>query len=322
MLIKSRKPWELPYSEVTPEVLYRSRRDFLRVAAAGAVGAVGAGVLSGCNMPIAEAQGQLPNVRKSPAFHVDDPPHTWEQITTYNNYYEFGTRKTDPAMYADALTVKPWTVKVDGHVAKPADYAYDDLVKPYALEERIYRFRCVERWSAIIPWVGFPLADLVKRLAPTSRAKYIAFETLERPSEMRGQHTDVLEWPYVEGLRMDEAMHPLTLMVVGLYGRELPKQNGAPIRLIVPWKYGFKSIKSIVRMRFVENEPPTAWNKATPNEYGFYSNVNPDVDHPRWSQKREKRLGELLMNRPTVLFNGYGEQVASLYAGMDLKKYY
>ena len=212
-------------------------------------------------------------------------------------------------------------MRIDGQVAKAADYDFDELVKPYQLEERIYRFRCVEAWSAIIPWVGFPLADLLKRVEPTSRAKYVAFQTLQRPSEMPGQLTGVLEWPYVEGLRLDEALHPLTLMVVGLYGRELPNQNGAPIRLIVPWKYGFKSIKSIVKISLVEREPPTSWNIANAVEYGFYSNVNPTVDHPRWSQARERKLGDFLKNTPTQLFNGYDE-VASLYAGMDLKKYY
>jgi sulfoxide reductase catalytic subunit YedY len=321
MLIKSRKPWELPYSEVTPERLYRSRREFLQIAGAGALGTA-AVTLAGCDMPVAEAQAQLLNVRKSPEFSLTEPPHTWEQITTYNNFYEFGTRKSDPAQHAHALTPRPWTVKIDGHVAKPATYAFDDLVKPHQLEERIYRLRCVERWSAIIPWVGFPLADVIKRVEPTSRAKYVAFETLYRPSEMRGQETDVLEWPYVEGLRMDEALHPLTLLAVGLYGREMPNQNGAPIRLVVPWKYGYKSIKSIVRMSFVEQQPPTAWNKATPHEYGFYSNVNPERDHPRWSQRRERYLGELTLGRQTTIFNGYADQVADLYKGMDLLKYH
>jgi sulfoxide reductase catalytic subunit YedY len=320
MLTKSRKPWDLPYSEVTPEAVYRSRREFLQVAGAGALGIAGSTVLSACDMPAVEAQAALANIRKSP-LSVTDAPHTWDQITTFNNYYEFGTRKTDPAANAHTLKTKPWKVRIDGHVAKPAEYDYDELLKPHPLEERIYRFRCVEAWSAIIPWVGFPLADLVTRMAPTSRAKYLAFQTLLRPSEMPGQHTSALEWPYVEGLRMDEAMHPLTILAVGLYGKELPNQNGAPIRLIVPWKYGFKSIKSIVKISFVENEPPTSWNIANPVEYGFYSNVNPTVDHPRWSQARERVLGGFLKDTPTRMFNGY-DDVTKLYAGMDLKKYY
>ncbi|MBM3752223.1 MAG: protein-methionine-sulfoxide reductase catalytic subunit MsrP, partial [Acidimicrobiia bacterium] len=263
----------------------------------------------------------IPNVKPSP-LSTNEKPHTWEQLTQYNNFYEFGTNKSDPARYAGRLTVKPWTVKIDGHVAKPADYAFEDLVKPHQLEERIYRFRCVEAWSAVIPWVGFPLADLIKRVQPTSRAKYVAFTTLLRPTEMIGQRSAALDWPYVEGLRMDEAMHPLTILATGLYGREMPNQNGAPIRLVVPWKYGFKSIKSIVRISFVENEPPTSWNIANAREYGFYSNVNPTVDHPRWSQARENSLGSLLKNKPTLMFNGYADQVAKLYEGMDLKKFY
>jgi sulfoxide reductase catalytic subunit YedY len=225
-------------------------------------------------------------------------------------------------MNAHTLKVKPWTVRIDGHVAKPADYSLEDILKPHPLEERVYRFRCVEAWSAVIPWIGFPLAALLKRVQPTSQAKYVAFTTLLRPTEMRGQRSGSLEWPYVEGLRLDEAMNELTLMTVGLYGKELPNQNGAPLRLIVPWKYGFKSIKSIVKISLVDKEPPTSWNIANPSEYGFYSNVNPEVDHPRWSQKRERPLGGLFQNRTTVKFNGYGDQVASLYAGMDLRKYY
>ncbi len=317
MVIKIGQPFDIRSSEITPEPVYRSRRDFMKVAAVGAIGAVACG-------PMGEdlsAQATLPNVKPSP-LSTNEKPHTWEQLTQYNNFYEFGTNKSDPARYANRLTVKPWTVKVDGLVAKPADYAFEDLVKPHQLEERIYRFRCVEAWSAVIPWVGFPLADLIKRVQPTSRAKYVAFTTLMRPSEMIGQRSAALDWPYVEGLRMDEAMHPLTILATGLYGKEMPNQNGAPIRLVVPWKYGFKSIKSIVRISFVENEPPTSWNIANAREYGFYSNVNPTVDHPRWSQARENSLGSLLKNKPTLMFNGYADQVASLYAGMDLKKFY
>ena len=319
-MTKSRKPWDLPYSAVTPEAVYRSRREFIQLAAAGAVGVAGATVLAGCDMPAVAAQGPLAHVRKSP-LSVTTPPNTWEEITTFNNYYEFGTQKSDPSRNAHTLKPKPWKVRIDGHVAKPADYDYDVLLEAHALEERIYRFRCVEAWSAVVPWVGFPLADLLKRLQPTSRAKYVAFETLHRPSEMPGQLTSALEWPYVEGLRLDEAMHPLAIVAVGLYGKPLLNQNGAPIRLVVPWKYGFKSIKSIVRIRLTENEPPTSWNIANPVEYGFYSNVNPTVDHPRWSQARETKLGSLFKNTPTLMFNGY-DDVAKLYAGMDLKKYY
>ncbi len=317
MLIKIGQPSDIRSSEITPEPVYRSRREFLQLTAAGAFGAVACGPL-GQDL---SAQAAIPNVKPSP-LSTDERPHSWDQITTYNNFYEFGTNKSDPATHAHRLTVKPWTVKVDGLVAKPADYALGDLVKPHQLEERVYRFRCVERWSAVIPWVGFSLADLIKRVQPDSRAKYVAFTTLMRPNEMIGQRVPALDWPYVEGLRMDEAMHPLTILATGLYGKELPNQNGAPIRLVVPWKYGFKSIKSIVRISFTEKEPPTSWNIANAQEYGFYSNVNPNVDHPRWSQARETVLGSLVRNRPTQIFNGYGDQVAKLYAGMDLKKFY
>jgi len=317
MLIKIGQPSDIRSSEITPEPVYRSRREFLQLTAAGAVGAVACG-------PLGEdlsAQVAIPNVKPSP-LSTTEKPHTWEQLTNYNNFYEFGTNKSDPAANAHRLTVKPWTVKVDGLVAKPADYALEDLVKPHQLEERVYRFRCVEAWSAVIPWVGFPLADLIRRVQPNSRAKYVAFTTLLRPNEMPGQRGASLDWPYVEGLRMDEAMHPLTILATGLYGKEMPKQNGAPIRLVVPWKYGFKSIKSIVRISFVEQEPPTSWNIANAREYGFYSNVNPTVAHPRWSQARENSLGSFLKNKETLMFNGYADQVAKLYEGMDLKKLY
>ncbi len=317
MLIKIGQPSDIHPSEITPEPVYRSRREFLQLTAAGAFGAVACGPL-GQDL---SAQAAIPNVKPSP-LSTDERPHSWDQITTYNNFYEFGTNKSDPATHAHRLTVKPWTVKVDGLVAKPADYALGDLIKPHQLEERVYRFRCVERWSAVIPWVGFSLAELIKRVQPDSRAKYVAFTTLMRPNEMIGQRVPALDWPYVEGLRMDEAMHPLTILATGLYGKELPNQNGAPIRLVVPWKYGFKSIKSIVRISFTEKEPPTSWNIANAREYGFYSNVNPNVDHPRWSQARETVLGSLVRNRPTQIFNGYSDQVAKLYEGMDLKKFY
>jgi sulfoxide reductase catalytic subunit YedY len=250
-----------------------------------------------------------------------------KDITTFNNFYEFGTDKSDPSENADKLKTSPWSIKVDGLVAKPGEYALEDILKGIDLEERIYRMRCVEAWSMVIPWIGFPLSEVLKRYEPLGSAKYVAFETLVRPDEMPGQRGffQPLSWPYTEGLRLDEAMHPLTILSVGLYGETLPNQNGAPIRLVVPWKYGFKSIKSIVRISLVEKQPKTAWNEMLPNEYGFYSNVNPDRDHPRWSQKTERRIGEggLFAPRiPTLPFNGYGEQVASLYAGMDLMKYY
>ncbi len=322
MLIK--KPSAIKESEVTPESVYRNRRQFLQAGATGALGAIAGGVLpasvSALTRPT-QVGRQLGGIVESP-LSTNEEPNTWEQLTTYNNFYEFGTGKDDPARYAHEMTIEPWTVKVDGLVGKPADYSVDDLIKPNALEERIYRFRCVEAWSAVIPWVGVPLKDVLERLEPQPGANYVAFQTLLRPSEMRGQRSRVLDWPYVEGLRMDEAMHPLTLLAVGLYGRELPNQNGAPIRLVVPWKYGYKSIKSIVRISLVEDEPPTSWNIANPREYGFYSNVNPEVDHPRWSQKTERPLGGFFKNKQTLMFNGYADQVADLYAGMDLRRYH
>jgi sulfoxide reductase catalytic subunit YedY len=291
-----------------------------RALLAGAAGLLGAGTLSGtaAAAPLAFSPGP---------FATDEKRTSREDVTTYNNFYEFGVGKDDPARNAGSLTTKPWTVKIDGLVNKPADYQLEDLVKPVSLEERIYRMRCVEGWSMVIPWVGFSLAEVIKRADPLGSAKYVAFETLKRPSEMPGQASvfPVLEWPYVEGLRLDEAMHPLTILAVGLYGETLPNQNGAPLRLVVPWKYGFKGIKSIVRISLVEKEPPTSWNKQAPGEYGFYANVNPAVDHPRWSQATERRIGEgglFVKRRPTLPFNGYAEQVASLYAGMDLKKFY
>jgi sulfoxide reductase catalytic subunit YedY len=320
MLIK--KQSDIKESEVTPESVYHNRRQILRAGAAGAVAAIAGGLwLKDSLGRPAIAQAQLSGVVKSP-LSTDEEPNTWEQITTYNNFYEFGTGKDDPARYAHEMTIEPWTVKVDGLVGKPADYSVDDLIKPSQLEERIYRFRCVEAWSAVIPWVGVPLKDVIERLEPQPGANYVAFQTLNRPSEMRGMRSPILDWPYVEGLRMDEAMHPLTLLTVGVYGRELPNQNGAPIRLVVPWKYGYKSIKSIVRISLVEDEPPTSWNVYNAREYGFYSNVNPEVDHPRWSQKTERRLGSFFKNTPTQMFNGYADQVADLYSGMDLRRYH
>ena len=244
-----------------------------------------------------------------------------EDVTGYNNFYEFGTAKDDPAANAQDFKPRPWTVKVDGLVKKPADYQLEDFLKPHKLEDRIYRHRCVEAWSMVIPWRGFPLAEVLKRAEPTSQAKYVEFTTLLDPRRMPGQRARVLDWPYVEGLRLDEAMHPLSLLVTGVYGRDLPNQNGAPLRLHVPWKYGFKSIKSIVRIRLVDKQPRNTWNVSAPDEYGFYSNVNPEVDHPRWSQATERRIGEFL-KRKTLMFNGYADQVSSMYAGMDLRKNY
>jgi methionine sulfoxide reductase catalytic subunit len=320
MLIK--KPRDIKPSEITPKDFYLSRRQFLLSASATALSA--GAVLSGLDASLSTQQviaaEKLGDLRKS-SFSTSEKLNSFKDITSYNNFYELGTDKSDPAENAKYLTTRPWTVAVEGEVKKPKSYDIDALTKVAPLEERIYRLRCVEAWSMVIPWVGFPLSALVKLAEPTGNAKYIQFVTLLDPKRMPGQKFPVLEWPYVEGLRMDEAMHPLTILSVGLYGETLPAQNGAPIRLVVPWKYGFKSIKSIVKIRFVEKQPPTAWNLMQPQEYGFYSNVNPEVDHPRWSQATERRIGEFF-RRKTLMFNGYGEQVADLYRGMDLKKYY
>ncbi len=272
------------------------------------------------NISIANAQDSKTWKPNHPSqFDAKEELTPFKDITSYNNFYEFGVDKDDPAQYAGTLKTQPWSVAVEGHVKKPAVYHLEDIMKGESMEDRIYRHRCVEGWSMVIPWLGFPLANLIKRVEPTSKAKYVAFQTKFAPDEMPGQRTSALQWPYVEGLRMDEAIHPLSLLAVGLYGKSLPNQDGAPIRLVVPWKYGFKSIKSIVKISFVESQPPTAWNLATPNEYGFYSNVNPEVDHPRWSQSHERRIGEFF-KRKTLMFNGYADQVAGLYSGMDLRK--
>jgi sulfoxide reductase catalytic subunit YedY len=316
MLIK--RAADLRWSDVTDERLYLRRREFLRTA--GAIAAAGA---LAARPEAARAQGggvKLPNVKKGP-FATDESLTPYEAVTTYNNFYEFGVDKDDPSRNAGSLKTRPWTVTIDGAVAKGGAFAIDDLVKPHQLEERIYRLRCVEAWSMVIPWVGFPLGDLLKRVEPKPNARFVEFATLNAPDQMPGQRRPVLDWPYVEGLRLDEAMHPLTILAVGLYGEVLPRQNGAPLRLVVPWKYGFKSIKSIVRIRLVESQPKTAWQKSAPQEYGFYSNVNPEVDHPRWSQAKERRIGEFF-KRTTLMFNGYADQVAGLYKGMDLKKNY
>ncbi len=284
------------------------------------IGGVAAGSAAGIAAPPLAAQTPLADVRKGP-FGTDEAQNSFDHIVSYNNFYEFGSDKLDPMRYSRTLQTSPWTVTVDGHCGKPAEYQIEDLIRPHQLEERVYRLRCVEAWSMVIPWVGIPLGDVLKRFEPTSKAMFVEFTTLLRPSEMPGQRGDELRWPYTEGLRLDEALHPLTILAVGLYGKTLLNQNGAPIRLVVPWKYGFKSIKSIVRIRFVEKQPRTAWNDRAPREYGFYSNVNPEVDHRRWDQSRERRIGELF-RRQTLMFNGYGDQVASLYAGMDLRKHY
>jgi len=305
-----RRSDDLRSSEITPEPLYFDRRGFLATAAAALGGLARAGA----------AQAQ-PAPGKPYGLQPDDTPTPWEDVTGYNNFYEFGTDKGDPKRNAQAFKARPWTIKVEGLVAKPGQYQLEDFLKPSQVEDRIYRHRCVEAWSMVVPWRGIPLADVVKRAEPQPKAKFVEFTTLYDPKQMPGQRSPVLEWPYVEGLRLDEALHPLALFATGVYGKELPNQNGAPLRLVVPWKYGFKGCKSIVRMRFVEGMPRTAWNLATPHEYGFYSNVNPDVDHPRWSQASERRIGEFRRRR-TLPFNGYADQVASLYSGMDLRKFY
>ncbi|MBN9421167.1 MAG: mononuclear molybdenum enzyme YedY [Candidatus Accumulibacter sp. 66-26] len=312
-----RRPSDILPSEITPPALYAQRREFIKSGAALA-GALGFGSLPA----FAEsAHGQkLDGLRKS-ALSTDEKPTAYESITSYGNFYEFGPNKDSPLKNAQRLRTRPWTIQIDGEVKRPQTVAIDDLLKWAPLEERIYRLRCVEGWSMVVPWVGFSLAEVIRRAEITGNAKYVEFHSLADPEQMPYVRTPVLDWPYVEGLRLDEAMHPLTLLAVGLYGEVLPKQNGAPVRLVVPWKYGFKSAKSIVRIRFVAQQPKTAWVKSNPEEYGFYSNVNPEVDHPRWSQAQERRIGDFL-KRKTQPFNGYAEQVARLYTGMDLRRNY
>jgi methionine sulfoxide reductase catalytic subunit len=317
MLIK--KAPDIRSSEITPKSLYLRRREFIQASAAALV-AAGCGTLTG-NDVAAQGGGlaKLPNVKKGSPFNTTEKLNSYDDISSYNNFYEFGTGKDEPKPNSKNFKTKPWTIAVEGEVVKPASYQLEDFIKPYTLEERIYRMRCVEAWSMVIPWVGIPLADVIKRVEPTSRAKFVEFTTLLDPSRMPYQRSRVLDWPYVEGLRLDEAQHPLAILAVGLYGEVLPNQNGAPMRLVVPWKYGFKGIKSIVKMRFLEKQPLNTWQRMAANEYGFYANVNPNVDHPRWSQKNETRLPGFLRNHPTQMFNGY-DQVASLYSGMDLRK--
>lgn len=313
MLIRQRS--DIAPSEITPPAVWRQRRALLRAAAA-------AGLLG-----VASRNASAAGLAGKPSpLSTMERPTARELLTSYCNFYEFGAEKDDPARQAPKLLrTRPWQVVVDGEVHRPRTFDIDELLKLAPMEERIYRLRCVEAWSAVVPWVGYPLAELIRRVEPTGNARYVEFFTLADPKQMPGLRSRVLDWPYVEGLRMDEAMHPLALLTFGLYGEVLPNQNGAPLRIVVPWKYGFKSAKSLVRIRFVEKQPVNSWQKSAPNEYGFYSNVNPNVDHPRWSQGSERRLGEdglFARRRPTLMFNGYGEQVAALYAGMDLKRYY
>ncbi len=321
MLIK--RTTDLKYSDITPKEVYLNRRKFLAGAAvAGGALLAGRGIwdLISPNLSASAATTQLTGLAKSP-FSTTEKQNTFNQVTTYNNFYEFGSGKGDPSSNAGNFRTSPWSVSVEGEVAKPRTFTMDELMKLAPLEERIYRHRCVERWSIVVPWIGYSFNTLVKLVQPTPNAKYVAFQSFYDPQQMHWGKGTGIDFPYIEGLRLDEAMQPLTLLCVGMYGQTLPNQDGAPVRMVIPWKYGFKSIKSLVKIRFVKSEPPTTWNNAAANEYGFYSNVNPKRDHPRWSQAKERRLGELF-ERPTVLFNGYGDQVASLYQGMDLIKYY
>jgi sulfoxide reductase catalytic subunit YedY len=312
-------------SEITPESAYADRRRFLKEAALFAATAtgVGAGLLWATHTWRSRERNVSGEALEASAgpFRTTEARTPFEDVTTYNNFYEFGTTKDSPSRQAKQLRTRPWTVTISGEVQRPRQLDADDLKRLYPIEERVYRMRCVEAWSMVIPWIGFPLASLLRDVQPTANARYVAFTTLLDPEQMPGQRSAVLDWPYVEGLRLDEAMHPLTLLAVGLYGRALPNPNGAPVRLVVPWKYGFKGIKSIVKIELTREQPRTTWSEAAPDEYGFYANVNPAVDHPRWSQATERRIGELA-RRPTLPFNGYAEQVASLYAGMDLRRFF
>lgn len=322
MLIK--KPDNIKSSEITDQKIYQSRRDFMG-ATTRSLGAVAAGIIVPSyllNSKDAEAStaSKLSNVRKS-VLSSKDPLTSYKDVTTYNNFYEFGTDKSSPSQLAGSLNPRPWTITIEGEVKKPKTYDIDALLKLAPLEERIYRFRCVEGWSMVIPWVGFSLSELIKQVEPNANAKFVEFISLHDPKQMPGQRSRVLDWPYVEGLRIDEAMNPLTILALGLYGEVLPNQNGAPVRLMAPWKYGFKNAKSIVKIRFSAKPTTSSWMKAIPSEYGFFANVNPTVDHPRWSQARERRIGEF-SKRETLMFNGYSEQVADMYSGMDLKKFF
>jgi sulfoxide reductase catalytic subunit YedY len=308
--MKIYKPQSIPSSEITPQALFQARRKFMQTAGGAALAAI---------LPQALwAADNVGEVKKS-AYSVAEGLTPLRDVTRYNNFYEFGTGKDEPAINAGSLKTRPWTVTVEGEVNKPKVFDIDELLKMAPMEERVYRLRCVEAWSMVVPWLGYSLAELIRRVEPTGNAKFVEFVSLHDPAQMPGQKTSVLDWPYREGLRMDEAMHPLTLLTLGLYGEVLPNQNGAPVRIVTPWKYGFKSAKSIVKIRLVEKQPLTSWMKAGPGEYGFYANVNPEVDHPRWSQARERRIGEFL-KRNTLMFNGYADEVVALYAGMDLKR--
>jgi len=311
--MSSKQSSDIKENEVTDQQDYLSRRAFIKASITQGLGAslLGLGLVESAQALSKDKEYTLEG----------DEVTSYKDITTYNNFYEFGTGKGDPAKNAHNLPTSPWSIVVEGECEKAGRYSLEDILKPHNSEDRIYRFRCVEGWSMVIPWQGFPLSDLIKRFQPTSKAKYVRFETLHDPEHMSGQRRPILDWPYVEGLRMDEAMHPLTILATGLYGKTLPNQNGAPLRLVVPWKYGFKNIKSIAKISFVEEQPVSAWTKSIPEEYGFYSNVNPSVAHPRWSQKRERRIGDFF-KRDTLMFNGYADQVASLYSGMDLKKHF
>jgi sulfoxide reductase catalytic subunit YedY len=337
MLIKIPLTSDCKESDVTSESLYLSRRRLLRATAAGVAMSALPGWASAAD-PSAYAavepgaapqwfKDKLPSTKWQAVNVKDEAITPFKDATHYNNFYEFGTDKGDPAQNAGALKTEPWSVVIDGEVGKPGRYALEDFMKPYQLEERIYRLRCVEAWSMVIPWIGFPISALLSKVEPTAKAKYIRFETLQDPASMPGQRSGfaLIDWPYVEGLRLDEAMNPLAILAVGMYGRELPNQNGAPLRLVVPWKYGFKSVKSIVRISLVSEQPKTTWQSIAANEYGFFANVNPEVDHPRWTQARERRLPSGLFSpnvRQTEMFNGYAEEVASLYTGMDLRTNY
>jgi sulfoxide reductase catalytic subunit YedY len=315
-----RKASDVRTSEITDEKDYLDRRKFL-----GKVGGMGVAALAGSSLLGASLAGcdaapaRADSMDASDGGPPDDKLTPYEDVTTYNNFYEFGTDKSDPAANSKNFRTEPWTLEVAGLVDKPAKYHLEDFIKPYKLEERVYRHRCVEGWSMVIPWLGFPMSAVIKAVGPKSSARYIQLTTLLDPKQMPGQRRPILDWPYTEGLRLDEAMNPLAIFVVGLYGKQLPNQNGAPLRHVIPWKYGFKGAKSIVKITFTDRQPATTWNIAAPNEYGFYANVNPEVDHPRWSQAKERRIGEF-RRRPTLMFNGYGDQVASLYSGMDLRK--
>jgi len=320
MLIRSKSDSELGHADVTPKDLYLNRRKFLQgLGIAGAAAVAGEGLYSALSPEVAHAGTKLTTVKTG--YTVDEKISSVNDVTHYNNFYEFGTDKGDPAKNAQKFRTSPWTVSVEGQVKTPRKISLDEILKLAPLEERIYRHRCVERWSIVVPWIGYSLGTILKLVEPTEKAKYVAFQSYFDHNEMPWAKYTGLEYPYVEGLRLDEAMHPLTLLCVGMYGETLPNQDGAPVRMVVPWKYGYKSIKSIVKIKLQEREPTTTWNLQAPNEYGFYSNVNPNVEHPRWSQATERRLGEIFM-RKTLMFNGYADQVAALYAGMDLKKFH